>query len=133
MRRTAFLASAATAASLAVLPLLGVASCSSSSSNGATPSPDASTPLPDASSPLPDAGGPAADAGPQPPFAVGSPWPKFRRDAVQDGVSPVHTSMTGGYLWAYQTGKGIFSSPVVAADGTIYVGSADRTFYALNA
>jgi outer membrane protein assembly factor BamB len=41
--------------------------------------------------------------------------------------------MTGGALWSYQTGKGIFSSPVVGADGTIYVGSADRTFYALHA
>jgi outer membrane protein assembly factor BamB len=40
--------------------------------------------------------------------------------------------MTAGAPWSFKTGKGIFSSPVVAADGTIYIGSADRTFYALN-
>jgi outer membrane protein assembly factor BamB len=120
-RKSALLASTVSAASLALLGPMTVASCSSSSnggSGGAGASPDAST---------------VADAGPQPPFAAGSPWPKFRRDAIQDGVSPVHASMTGGALWSYQTGKGIFSSPVVGADGTIYVGSADRTFYALHA
>ena len=44
----------------------------------------------------------------------------------------MHAHTTGGALWSFQTGKGIFSSPVVGADGTIYVGSADETFYALN-
>lgn len=39
--------------------------------------------------------------------------------------------MSGGELWTFPTGKGIFSTPVVGADGTIYVGSADRYFYAL--
>ncbi|HEY2636369.1 MAG TPA: PQQ-binding-like beta-propeller repeat protein, partial [Solirubrobacteraceae bacterium] len=33
--------------------------------------------------------------------------------------------------WSFRTGKGIFSTPVVGGDGTVYVGSADRTFYAL--
>jgi outer membrane protein assembly factor BamB len=71
---------------------------------------------------------------PQPvlPLQAGSPWPKFRNDAFQDGVSPIHAHATGGALWSYQTAKGVFSSPVVGADGTIYVGSADRTFYALH-
>jgi outer membrane protein assembly factor BamB len=32
----------------------------------------------------------------------------------------------------FVTQKGIFSTPVVAADGTVYVGSADRSFYAIN-
>src|SRR5215472_16436388 len=75
---------------------------------------------------------PSAHAQPSLPLAAASPWPKFRGDAFQDGVSGVHAHTTGGALWSFQTGKGIFSSPVVAADGTIYVGSADRTFYALN-
>jgi outer membrane protein assembly factor BamB len=66
------------------------------------------------------------------PLEPGSPWPKFRGNAAQDGRSAVKPSTTGGALWKYQTGKGIFSSPVVAADGTVYIGSADRTFYALN-
>jgi len=42
-------------------------------------------------------------------------------------------SSEGGTQWKFPTGRGIFSSPIVAADGTIYFGSADQTFYALNA
>jgi len=43
----------------------------------------------------------------------------------------VKPSLTGGALWSFPSAKGVFSSPVVGADGTIYIGSADRTFYAL--
>jgi outer membrane protein assembly factor BamB len=66
------------------------------------------------------------------PLEHGSPWPKFRGGAAQDGVSRVVPSARGGAMWSFRTGKGVFSSPVVAADGTIYVGSADRTLYALS-
>ncbi len=65
------------------------------------------------------------------PLAPDSPWPKFRRTADQAGRSPLKPDGTGGQFWSFPTGKGIFSSPVVAGDGTIYIGSADRTFYAL--
>ncbi len=75
----------------------------------------------------------APQAKPAVPFAESAPWPKFRGDAAQTGASNVRPSRSGGAFWSYKTGKGIFSSPVVAADGTIYIGSADRTFYALNA
>jgi outer membrane protein assembly factor BamB len=64
------------------------------------------------------------------PLAPDSPWPKFRRDAEQTGQSPL-SARPGGDLWDFTTGAGVFSSPVVAGDGTIFVGSADRTFYAL--
>jgi len=67
------------------------------------------------------------------PLQSGSPWPKFRRDAAQDALSPVSPVYSGGSPWSYQTGNGVFSSPVIAKDGTIYVGSADRYFYALDA
>ncbi|MFI5300665.1 MAG: PQQ-binding-like beta-propeller repeat protein [Polyangiales bacterium] len=62
----------------------------------------------------------------------GSPWPKFRRDLPQTGrtaLVPTAASVSGEKPWFVQTGKGIFSSPVVGADGSIYIGSADRTFY----
>jgi outer membrane protein assembly factor BamB len=68
---------------------------------------------------------------PSGPLEPGSPWPKFRRDARQDGRSPAR-GRPGGKYFSFPTGKGIFSSPIVAADGTIYVGSADKTFYAVN-
>ncbi len=67
------------------------------------------------------------------PWNPGSPWPKFRRNTFQNGQSPLRPRSSGGKLWAFQTGNGIFSSPVIAADGTIFIGSADRVFYALNA
>ncbi len=70
---------------------------------------------------------------PRAPLEQGSPWPKFRGNAAQDGASSVRPSRTGGALWTFQTGKGIFSSPVVASDGTVYIGSADRSFYAIGA
>ncbi len=101
-----------------------------------------------ATPPLPDGGsggggggsGGGPDGGPEGgpdgggsgvPFEQGSPWPKFRGNAAQDGRSAVKPSQTGGAFWSFPTGRGVFSSPVVAADGTVYVGSADRTFYAL--
>lgn len=66
------------------------------------------------------------------PLAAASPWPKFRRTERQTGRSPVRPRLTGGNLWTFQTGKGIFSTPVIGGDGTVYIGSADRTFYALD-
>ena len=77
-----------------------------------------------------------ADAAPFPsevPLDPTSPWPKFRRDARQTGRSPIVPGTAGGHRWAFPTGKGIFSSPVIGTDGTIYIGSADRTFYAIAA
>ncbi|MFO0660789.1 MAG: PQQ-binding-like beta-propeller repeat protein [Polyangiaceae bacterium] len=58
-------------------------------------------------------------------------WPKFRKNPEQTALSEVRPSKTGGARWEVVTGKGIFSSPIVGSDGTIYVGSADRTFYAI--
>jgi len=70
------------------------------------------------------------------PYAVpldpDSPWPKFRRDAAQTGMATVVPGDGLVATWSFATGKGIFSTPVVGGDGTVYVGSADRFFYALN-
>ena len=71
--------------------------------------------------------------GPSVPLEKKSPWPKFRGNAAQDGRSSVKPGASGGALWSFPTGKGIFSSPVVAADGSVLIGSADRSFYALSA
>ncbi len=76
---------------------------------------------------------PGPDTGPSLPLASDSPWPKFRADAEQDGRGMATAADGEGTPWSYATGAGIFSSPVIAGDGTIYIGSADHTFYALNA
>ncbi len=66
------------------------------------------------------------------PLDPKSPWPKFRRDVAQTGAAPFSLCDDGSDFWTFRTGKGIFSSPVVGGDGTVYIGSADRNFYALN-
>lgn len=38
----------------------------------------------------------------------------------------------GNQLWSYTTGNGVYSSPAIAPDGTIYIGSTDGYLYAIN-
>ncbi len=66
------------------------------------------------------------------PLQPDSPYPKFRGDERQSGRGFGEPRLSSDEPWVFPTGKGIFSSPIVAADGTIYVGSADQYFYALN-
>ncbi len=65
------------------------------------------------------------------PLDPGSPWPKFRANELQNGRSPVVPKPGRGAPWEFRTKKGIFSSPVVDGDGTVYIGSADQRFYAI--
>jgi len=70
--------------------------------------------------------------GVEPPVQAGSPWPQMRHDRRNTGKSPVVAEYSGDRPWEYRTGRGIFASPIVDADGTVYVGSADANFYALS-
>lgn len=82
----------------------------------------------DAASPPTDAGGVA----PTIPLDPDAPWPKFRANPEQTGRADVEPLDDGTSMpWVFPTGKGIFSTPVIDADGNVYVGSADRSFYAL--
>ncbi|MCA9976485.1 MAG: PQQ-binding-like beta-propeller repeat protein [Anaerolineales bacterium] len=67
------------------------------------------------------------------PVQPDAPWPTFRHDRRNTGRSPLVASYQGDQPWSFQTGKGIFSTPVIDENGIIYVGSADHNFYALNA
>lgn len=59
-----------------------------------------------------------------------SPWAKFRANASNNGRSAVAPlANTALAPWSYRTEKGIFSSPVVDAEGNCYIGSADTVFY----
>ncbi|MFA5890001.1 MAG: PQQ-binding-like beta-propeller repeat protein [Actinomycetota bacterium] len=70
---------------------------------------------------------------PRPPLQEGSPWPQMRHDARNTGRSDLRaTYRQGAVPWSFETGKGIFSTPVIGADGAVYFGSADENFYALN-
>ncbi len=65
------------------------------------------------------------------PMDSDSPWPKFRRTAMQTGRSPVLPIDTGADPWVFKTGKGIFSTAVIDGDNNVYVGSGDQVFYKL--
>jgi len=66
------------------------------------------------------------------PVQAGAPWPSMRADSRNTGQSQLPATYHGDMPWRYPTAKGIFSVPIVTADGTVYVGSADTYFYALN-
>ena len=64
-------------------------------------------------------------------LAPDAPWPRFRADSEQTGAASFTPTDDGSNPWVFETGKGIFSSPVIAADGTTYIGSASRSLYAI--
>ncbi len=66
------------------------------------------------------------------PYQPGSPWPIFRRTLRNTGSSPILAEYRGDRPWFFQTGKGLFSTPIIDASGVIYTGSADRYFYAID-
>jgi outer membrane protein assembly factor BamB len=139
---------------MALMTLLAAAACDDGSGQSTTAAADATRPGDDVGAggggtPVPTGGGAGAggvslDGGPPPdaaplggsppppvPLDPESPWPKFRHDAAQTAVGAAPAVDSGRPLWRFPTGKGIFSSPVVGADETIYIGSASRDFYAL--
>ena len=65
------------------------------------------------------------------PVLAGSPWPEMRRDSRNTAESPIRGRYRGDQPWSFNTARGIFSTPVIGDDGTVYVGSADGYFYAL--
>lgn len=62
----------------------------------------------------------------------GAAWPTMRHDLRNTGASELPGFDPGTQPWSFQTGRGIFATPVVAADGTVYLGSADHNLYGLN-
>jgi len=62
-----------------------------------------------------------------------SPWPMFHGNLKHTGQSPYDTSHVDGTVkWEFKTEDRIEASPVIASDGTIYIGSHDSNFYAIN-
>ena len=59
------------------------------------------------------------------PVQASSPWPEMRRDRRNTASSPVRAIYHGDRPWGFRTGRGIFSTPIVAGDGSVLVGSAD--------
>lgn len=75
---------------------------------------------------------PSSPYGYEVPVQSDSPWPTFRRDHRNTGFFPFPAAYQKDSVWSFQTGKGIFSTPVIDAYGNAYVGSADHHFYSLS-
>ena len=69
-----------------------------------------------------------------PAFADTGPgdWWMFHHDARHTGCSAYAVPNPAQTLWKFSTGGAIKSSPVIGAQGTIYVGSEDMNLYAIN-
>jgi outer membrane protein assembly factor BamB len=65
------------------------------------------------------------------PLQARSPWPEMRRDSRNTAASPIRARYGGDRPWSFATARGIFSTPVIGGNGTVYIGSADGFFYAL--
>lgn len=64
--------------------------------------------------------------------AESAPWPVYGQNISHTGTSPHPVPEQPHVLWRFSTGAGIESNPIIAADGTVYVGSSDGALYALN-
>ncbi len=61
-----------------------------------------------------------------------SAWPMFHHDNQRTGSSQYQGARLKYTRWIFPTGGDITASPVVDTDGTIYIGSYDQYFYAIN-
>ncbi|OFZ79752.1 MAG: hypothetical protein A2583_06915 [Bdellovibrionales bacterium RIFOXYD1_FULL_53_11] len=62
----------------------------------------------------------------------GSPWPMWRRCPSNNSRTMMVGPDAPEVKWSFTTGGEVRTTPVIAADGTIYFGSLDGKFYALN-
>jgi len=60
-----------------------------------------------------------------------TPWPTFHHDPQRTGRSLFRGPESPEVRWTFETSGPIWSSPVIGADGTIYVTSIDGWLYAL--
>ncbi|MBI2351551.1 MAG: PQQ-like beta-propeller repeat protein, partial [Deltaproteobacteria bacterium] len=66
-----------------------------------------------------------------------SPWPTYRGNLKRTGRSNFKGPATDKLKWVFSTGRsekegGIETDPVIAPDGTIYIGANNGIFYALH-
>jgi outer membrane protein assembly factor BamB len=64
------------------------------------------------------------------PLAAGD-WPLHRGNATQTGVSTETLPEKLSILWEFKAKKSV-ESPAVIADGVVYIGSSDKSFYAID-
>ncbi|MHC4307720.1 MAG: outer membrane protein assembly factor BamB family protein, partial [Planctomycetota bacterium] len=58
-------------------------------------------------------------------------WSAFRHDSLNTGRSILQGPENNNLKWSFKTGDSVDSSPVLDHNGTIYIGSQDKKFYAI--
>ena len=58
----------------------------------------------------------------RPATEAASPGPEMRHDLRNTAFSPILAAYHGEEPWTFVTAGGIFGTPVIGADGTVYVG-----------
>ena len=48
-----------------------------------------------------------------------------------EGINQTSKVKIGTPIWGFETGGGVYSSPAIGSDGTVYVGSFDKKLYAI--
>lgn len=61
-----------------------------------------------------------------------TPWPMFHHDLRHTGKTANFGTQVGKLKWQFVTGGPVTSSPVIDNNETVYIGSADNNFYAIN-
>ena len=59
-------------------------------------------------------------------------WSMFHHNLQHTGQSPYNGPNNPALKWSYTTGGSVWSSPAIASNGLIYVGSWDDKLYAIN-
>ncbi|MCB1217191.1 PQQ-binding-like beta-propeller repeat protein [bacterium] len=59
-------------------------------------------------------------------------WSQFGMDLSHSRQSPYNGPAGKALHWSFDTGDDVFSSPSLAPDGTVYIGSLDFSLYAIN-
>jgi outer membrane protein assembly factor BamB len=58
--------------------------------------------------------------------------PSKTKQAHEKSEPKVDPTKHERFLWEFETGAGVYSSPAIGPDGTVYVGSRDGKLYAIN-
>lgn len=64
-------------------------------------------------------------------FQPGAAWPTHGYCGAHQGRSPFSGPSTNAVKWSFDTGGAVVASPVVDAEGTVYVGSKSGKFFAI--
>lgn len=64
---------------------------------------------------------------------INSPWPGYMQNSKHTGLSPYETNIKSPKVkWKFDAGNGIETGATIGPDGTIYFGTFEDNFFALN-